>query len=206
MEKKSLLTISELAEVTEIPESTVRRYLHTFSAFFDPKGGKRYKQYEAVASTNVLKTIKELYEKGYEKEYIHTVLSEKFTTILEVEEDEKTDLPSIATSEDVVKLLEGIEELKKGYQDLKNDREEDTAFKKALLEKVESQDKTIQKLAEWVQQLVEEKESERLLPSPVETAATTIEEIETVETMETVEKVVTDPPPKKGFFKRIFGK
>lgn len=109
------MTISELAEKADIPNSTCRRYLATFENFFEVKGGNRLKKYKAEA-VDVLKRIKDLYDNGMDTTEIHSVLANEFPMIVTVsfEEDgepkEKNEnLPSLATSEQILEILERLD-------------------------------------------------------------------------------------------------
>lgn len=156
------LTITELADRTEISESTVRRYLQNFSTFFDSKGGKRSKQYE-VTAVKVLGRIRELFEKGLETMEVRRVLSQEYSMIIDgetvaVEDENKQEnsgAPALATAEDVAAIHALIEEQR--------------IFNKTLLELLQNQERYIQHLLENQQSLI---------------ATTTEEEAETVEVVE----------------------
>lgn len=127
------LTIADLADRTDIAESTVRRYLHRFSTFFDTKGGKRYKQYE-VTAVRILVRVRELYDLGHESVEVRRILSTEYAMIIDgvsseiKDEDtqENSVTPALATVEDVAE----IKELLKQQQE----------FNKALLDKLNNQD------------------------------------------------------------------
>ena len=123
------ITISEIAEQTDIPNSTCRRYLASFESFFLVKGGSRLKKYEEHA-IDVLKRIKDLYENGMDTQEIHNVLANEFPVVIngdeeEAKKSEQAPVPLLATGED-------IQEIKKALDEQQN-------FNKLLLEKLEQQ-------------------------------------------------------------------
>ncbi|MFB2347057.1 MerR family transcriptional regulator [Priestia megaterium] len=72
------LSVKELSEETNIPTSTIRRYIDKFQYFFIQKEDHRPKQYEAAAATVLLK-IKQLYDKGCQAEEINEALQQEFS-------------------------------------------------------------------------------------------------------------------------------
>ncbi|MBY0029723.1 MerR family transcriptional regulator [Priestia aryabhattai] len=72
------LSVKELSEETNIPTSTIRRYIDKFQYFFIQKEDHRPKQYEAAAATVLLK-IKQLYDEGYQAEEINESLQKEFS-------------------------------------------------------------------------------------------------------------------------------
>ncbi|MCQ9283295.1 MerR family transcriptional regulator [Priestia megaterium] len=72
------LSVKELSEETNIPTSTIRRYIDKFEDFFIQKENHRPKQYEAVAATVLLK-IKQLYDEGCQAEEINEALQKEFS-------------------------------------------------------------------------------------------------------------------------------
>ncbi|MCM3251992.1 MerR family transcriptional regulator [Priestia aryabhattai] len=72
------LSVKELSEETNIPISTIRRYIDKFQYFFIQKEDHRPKQYEAAAVTVLLK-IKQLYDEGYQAEEINESLQKEFS-------------------------------------------------------------------------------------------------------------------------------
>lgn len=71
------LSVKELSEETNIPISTIRRYIDKFQYFFIQKEDHRPKQYEVAAVTVLLK-IKQLYDEGYQAEEINESLQKEF--------------------------------------------------------------------------------------------------------------------------------
>ncbi|RMA90703.1 MerR family transcriptional regulator [Priestia megaterium] len=72
------LSVKELSEETNIPTSTIRRYIDKFQYFFIQKESHRPKQYEAAAATVLLK-IKQLYDEGCQAEEINEALQKEFS-------------------------------------------------------------------------------------------------------------------------------
>jgi len=125
------LTVADLAKETNIPDSTCRRYLSTFEAFFLVKGGSRSKKYERQA-VDILKRIKHLYDEGLETNEIHNVLMNEFPIVVDDDkqgEDVATVTPTLATSEDIAEIKAALEEQKR--------------FNQILLERLEQQQKYI---------------------------------------------------------------
>ena len=189
------LTVTELSDATKIADSTTRRYLHTFSVFFKHDGSVRGKRYDKNA-IKILNRIRELYEKGYENKKVYSFLEEEFAPIFDSEK----------VAEEAETSREDTHENSGESRHIRILNEELSFIKESLMKQEKFNEyllQTVLKQGQTIQDLVEELEKQRLLPSPVEeTAASTIEEVETVEI---VEKVETDPK-KKGLFKRIFGK
>jgi DNA-dependent RNA polymerase auxiliary subunit epsilon len=208
------LTIAELAEQADIPNSTCRRYLTSFESFFLVKGGSRLKKYEASA-VDVLKRIKQLYEEGQDTNEIHNSLVNDFPLVVNGDEQEKNEqaatVPGLATSEDIAEIKKALDEQKqfnqtllekleeqhlyyeKKFEELKHDREFVSSLKNSMeqrkIESAEHQNKTDEQLGNINHQLSE-------IQQTIKEAAVTNEEVVTGE--EQLEK--------KGFFKRLFGK
>lgn len=175
------LTIAELAELTDIPNSTCRRYLTAFEAFFAVKGGSRLKKYEAEA-VNILKRVKYLYDEGLESHEIFDALKSEFPLVVNDEEQRETSeqaptVPSLATSEDISEIKEALEQQKqfnqalveqmkqqqefyeKKFEELKYDRELVSSLRESMqqrkLESAEHEDKTTNQLRNIEHQLAE---------------------------------------------------
>lgn len=128
MEK--MLTVSELSKITEIPESTVRRYLTRFEAYFpfDSRGkGKKYRP----DSIEVLKQIAVLYSEGYQANEIEPMLANRFPFTINDSMD--------TTTQPQHKSIE------LQFEEFKEQQDE---FNKQLLEKLEHQQNFIKKLLE----------------------------------------------------------
>lgn len=168
------LTIAELAEQADIPNSTCRRYLSTFEAFFLVKGGSRLKKYEQRA-VDILKRIKHLYDDGLESNEIHSVLVGEFPLVIDGDEQRESDespvVSALATSEDVKEIKQALEDQK--------------VFNQQLLEQIKQQQ-------EYIKQSLDRRDQELLKAiresqqAQLEVAASEKEE------------------PKKGFFARWF--
>jgi DNA-binding transcriptional MerR regulator len=173
---KEFFTITELAEKTSIPDTTVRRYIQKFSDFFMYKGGSRSRRYEESA-IKILIRVKNLFDNGYETEQVDAILRKEFSMIIDGDKQEENDkTPALATAEDVAEIKESLKEQKE--------------FNKLLLERLEQQDRYIKEslesrdrtLMESLRTIQEEKQAR----------------IETAASMEKEEK-------KKGFLSRLFG-
>lgn len=175
---REFLNINELAQKTNIADTTIRRYIQKFPDFFTYKGGSRSRRYEDTA-INVLVRIKNLYDGGYETELVDSKLREEFAVIVNGdrvgETTEKAATPTLATGEDIVEIkLALVEQME---------------FNKLLLERLEQQQRYIdsrledrdRKLLESIRNLQEEKQAR------LETAAQKENE-------------------RPGFFSRLFGK
>src|SRR3954454_25177340 len=174
------LTIAELAEQADIPNSTCRRYLTSFESFFLVKGGSRLKKYEASA-VDVLKRIKQLYEEGQDTNEIHNSLVSDFPLVVNDDEHEKKEqavtVPGLATSEDIAEIKKALDEQKqfnqtlleqleeqylyyeKKFEELKHDREFVSSLKNSMeqrkIESAEHQNKTDKQLGNINHQLSE---------------------------------------------------
>ncbi len=125
-----MLTVSELSKITEIPESTVRRYLTRFEAYFpfDARGkGKKYRP----DSIEVLKQIAVLYSEGYQANEIEPMLANRFPFTI-------NDSPETTTQPQHKSVEQQFEEFK----------EQQGEFNRQLLEKLELQQEYIKKLLE----------------------------------------------------------
>lgn len=130
------LTITELAEQTNIPDTTIRRYIAKFPDFFTFKGGSRSRRYEDTA-IKVLVRIKNLYDAGYETDQVDAFLRKEFAVIIdgdkEVEDNDKA-TPTLATAEDIADIKQALQQQQK--------------FNKQLLEKLEQQERYIKESLE----------------------------------------------------------
>lgn len=119
----SIYTISELAKLTNIPDSTCRRYLNIFSKFFVQVGGKRVKKYDGSA-VNLIKQIKNLYDQGLEINNIDDVLSDGFPELEKEVEYEKF-------------YNEELDNLKKEIRELKVLLTKQLEFNKVISQQIE---------------------------------------------------------------------
>lgn len=100
------VSIADLADLADIPNSTCRRYLTTFEPFFVSKGGNRLKKYE-VTAVAILKRIKAFYDDGMDTNEIFDTLTREFPIIHEISDEEGKELgpsnyPALATTEDLL--------------------------------------------------------------------------------------------------------
>lgn len=103
------LSVVELAERANIPESTTRRYLTRFDMFFVSDGKVRGQKYHPD-SIAILARIKSLYDSGSKSEDIMSVLASEFPMAHEVEEEveKPPSAPPYATKEDIDIIKEMI--------------------------------------------------------------------------------------------------
>lgn len=87
-EIKQFVTIAELSELTNLPNSTCRRYISAFSPFFFTNGGKRGRKYE-ISAVEVLKRIKKLYDEMYDTNDVHRILSAEYPMYQDTAEGEE---------------------------------------------------------------------------------------------------------------------
>lgn len=132
------LTISELEEKTGIPNSTCRRYLSTFEAFFLTKGGNRLKKYEERA-VDVLLRIKQLYEDGGSKDEIHKALLNDFPLVVsgdkeDGEEQQTSIVPTLATGEDIESIKIALQQQEKFNEELLKRLDQQAEYIKKSLE------------------------------------------------------------------------
>lgn len=226
------LTITELAEQTDIPNSTCRRYLTAFEAFFVVKGGSRLKKYEAEA-VNILKRIKHLYEEGLETNEIFDVLKGEFPLVVNDEEQRKTSeqtpvVSSLATKEDILEIKKALEqqqqfnqallqEMKQQhlhyetkFNELKHDREFVSSLRESMnqrkLESAEHENKTTKQLENINSQLskIQQKQNENeAVKELAEKVAELNSQIGQVQQI-MKETATAQEEKKKGFFARLF--
>lgn len=169
------LSIAEIAELADIPNSTCRRYLASFESFFLVKGGSRLKKYE-ISSVDILKRIKQLYDEGMDTTEIHSVLVNEFPLVIDNEKQEQkekaTTTPGLATSEDIAEIKKALEQQQQFNEMLVKKLDEQNTYIKDSLDR---RDK------ELIKSIREIQEAKQL------TAAS------------------EEKPEKKGFFKRLFG-
>lgn len=118
------LTVAQIAQKTNIPETTVRRYLKLFETFFKSKTYGRTKKYQSDA-TEVISIIGQMYEDSKSTSEIRERLQSTVLQIIDVEKPEHVPVTINATS-DIAILLEAqemiveafreeIEEMRKSY-------------------------------------------------------------------------------------------
>jgi DNA-binding transcriptional MerR regulator len=108
---KKWLSIIELAEETNIPDTTIRRYISKFPHFFSYKGGTRAKRYENT-SIKVLVRIKNLFDEGYETDLVESTLKNEFALIIDNNHatEKKAVNPVLATAEDLLQIKKALVE------------------------------------------------------------------------------------------------
>lgn len=147
---KEWYSITELAEETKIPEPTVRRYITKFQPYFISKGGSRAKKYDSSA-IDLLKRIQKLYAAGYETIGVSEVIKNEFPVIMSdkdlTEMDEKPNLPTLATAEDVAEIKQALAEQKE--------------FNKLLIQKLGEQERSFKEALENRDQLLLERLAEK---------------------------------------------
>ena len=124
-----MLSVSELSKITEIPESTVRRYISKFEAYFqyDARGkGKKYHP----ESVKVLKRIAALYSEDYQAHEIESVLATQFSFAINNQQDTTNQLPAT---------------IEQQFEEFKQQQDE---FNRQLLERLDRQENYIKKLLE----------------------------------------------------------
>lgn len=189
--------IYELAEKTEIPDTTVRRYISKFKKFFIHTGGTRSRRYDESA-VNVLLRIKSLYDGGFESEEVAKILGKEFPMIMDGEEPKKKPEKHImavsVAPEDIEAIKQGLAEQKEFNQLMTQKFADQERFYK---ESLENQKRYFEKLlkdqGEREQQLIElitEKEEEK--------------EETTEPVIEKVPEPVAEKPEKRGLWKRLF--
>lgn len=187
---KEKLTIYELAEVTEIPDTTCRRYIAKFKQFFIHTGGTRSRRYDSSA-VNVLLRIKSLYDGGFESEEVAAVLGKEFPLVIEGEQPKKkpvkTTLAVSISPKDIEEIKQGLAEQKEFHKLMTQKFADQERFYKESMENqkryfeklLEEQGKREQFLLEQFVEKEEKKEEEEKTPEPV-------------------------AEEKKGFFKKFF--
>src|SRR5690625_3709289 len=96
------LSVVELSEGSDVPESTTRRYLTRFEEFFQGDGKVRGQKYHPD-SIAILTRIKSLYDAGSQTDEIKDILAREFPmTIIEDDKEEPPpQIPPYATKEDI---------------------------------------------------------------------------------------------------------
>lgn len=228
------LTVAEIAEQTDIPNSTCRRYLATFEAFFAVKGGSRLKKYEGSA-VDVLKRIKGLYEEGLETNEIFDVLKGEFPLVVNDEEQressESVHTSTLATIDDIEEIKTALEEQKefnqallqemkqqhlyyeRKFDELRYDREFVHSLRESMqqrkLESTEHENKTSKQLENIQQQLseIQHKQNEdETVKELLEKVAVLSNQLGQVQ--QTIKEAAADQEKekRKGFFARLFSK
>ena len=173
---KKYLTIMELEEQTNIPGTTIRRYIQKFPDFFVAMGGNRGKRYDEMA-IKVLARIKNLFDNGYETDGVDSIIRNEFPIVVDSDKDEKdkeNNKLNLATAEDIAEIKEALKEQQQ--------------FNKVLLEKLDHQEKYIKESIEKRDQILMESLRNMQEGKQKELAAT------------------TEETPKKSWWNRFFSK
>jgi DNA-dependent RNA polymerase auxiliary subunit epsilon len=214
------LSIAELAEQADIPNSTCRRYLTAFEAFFIVKGGARLKKYESGA-VDVLRRVKQLYAEGQDTNEIHNVLLNEFPLVIDGDKQEEQEKTSgLATSEDAVAIRKELEEIKafnvrlvqemenqrlfyeKKFAELKHDRELLDSLKNGMeqrkLESADHETEMTKQLKDIESQLseIQQNETVKLLSEQVTNLSLQFENM--------MKEAASSQEKKKGFLSRFF--
>src|SRR5690625_671497 len=86
------LSVSQINDETSIPETTIRRYLNSFSEYFRAEKIGRGMKYHPD-SVAILKRIYSLYNEDYETPEIQKLLDMEFAITVEEQKDETTIQP-----------------------------------------------------------------------------------------------------------------
>jgi DNA-binding transcriptional MerR regulator len=92
MKNKKLFTISDIAELTNTPASTVRYYKDNYKEFYPSRNvkGKRYPVYEKQA-IEVTELIRDMYSDNKEKHDIYKRLEGKYQPLIDLSDDDTGD-------------------------------------------------------------------------------------------------------------------
>lgn len=169
------LNIQELAYQTNIPDTTIRRYISKFSTFFIHKGGARSRRYEDTA-VKVLIRIKQLYDDGHESEEVDNTLRSEFSVVIDGDTEKepvaRANTPALATAEDMAEIKRAL----KQQQD----------FNKLLIEKLADQERFIKETIEKRDHLF-------------------LESIKTIQEEKALLEAASTEEKKPSFFNRLFG-
>lgn len=133
--EKEWLSIAEIADRLGLAENTARRYSNLFSHFLRDRKFGRTTKYTTEA-LEVISRIAALYNQGLSTEEIKRKLQDEMPLVVDVVEEEKQE--QIAT-------LSAYELLKQMAEEQKKQREQQDAFNKALLERLDEQQEYIDK-------------------------------------------------------------
>ncbi|MCF8568403.1 hypothetical protein LLE49_27165 [Alicyclobacillus tolerans] len=155
---KEWLSHLELSKFAGIPESTSRRYVTLFSAYFRTEEGIRGRKYHAEGAT-ILQRIQDLYQEGYSTENIETELAKDFPRYVEdikpQTEVSTRNVAELASREDILNALSQIGEL---YQDLTDEMKELRAEIAAAKSVAIETQKENQQLKHYIENTVNERD------------------------------------------------
>ncbi|MEH7452294.1 MerR family transcriptional regulator [Gottfriedia acidiceleris] len=149
------ITITELAERTNIPEPTVRRYLKLFKTFFKDNGGSRSKRYEEQG-VKILVRIKNLYDSGRDTEEISGILTTEFSMIIDdnSKNDSNSNVQTLPTAQDMDEIRRSIKFVEETLEQQKEHNKKQEEFNKVLVEKLD------QRLMEQIRLIQEMKQAQ----------------------------------------------
>lgn len=133
------LTITELAERTNIPETTIRRYVKLFKTFFKTSGGTRSRRYEEQG-VRILVRIKNLYDEGRDTDEISRILTTEFAMVIDdnvVEGKQKANTQALPTADDLKQLRESLKYLEAQVKRQEEYQLRQDDFNKALVQKLD---------------------------------------------------------------------
>lgn len=143
MADKKYHTIPDIVQFTGISETTIRRYINTFSDFLEYKQYGRIKKYNGE-SVDLLKTINNYFSSGKTTQEIFEILDRDNDRIIEMPTDNH--ITTMTPQEQFLKMAEMQTE----------------AFKQiaAAIEKISEQENTINNLKQEIQCLREQQQEQ----------------------------------------------
>lgn len=206
---KEWLDVMQLAEQTNLPDTTVRRYLQKFNQFFTYKGGKRSRRYESSAIM-VLLRIKALYAEGFESAEVSKTLLNEFPVVVDGEQTEvdlnNSGLPALATAEDMKDLKEALAKHNELNRLLLQNQHAQNELIKTLIQDNEEQkqfnEMLIKALSNNEQQEINQKLLQELADSKQRGQLLLEKLAEKEEEREEAAKPAEEEP--KGFWKKLF--
>lgn len=143
------LSVAELSKQAQVPESTARRYLGKFEAFFRFDERQRGRKY-APDNVPILVFIQNCYNLGMESQEIEEALVKQFPMTVSTTEPPQTPIPVpapvLATKEDLEEVLTELRAL----------REENQRIHQHLEQRIEDRDR---KLTETLRLMNEQQQS-----------------------------------------------
>ncbi|WP_332633089.1 MerR family transcriptional regulator [Halalkalibacter flavus] len=120
------ITVADIHKETNIPESTIRRYIKNYAEYFKTKKVGRAIKYSDDAIEIIL-YIAALFNDKYSSEEVAEKLQNKYAMTINVEEKPKrhevtTDPPAEKDNELVMKLMQTIMEMETRIRELENDQ------------------------------------------------------------------------------------
>lgn len=131
--EKEWLSIAEIADKLGLAENTARRYSHLFNDFLQDQKFGRTTKYTAEA-IEVISRIAGLYNQGFSTEEIKRKLQDDMPQVVDV----------VVTKQEQSAGLSSYELLKKVVEEQGKQKEQQEAFNKALLERLDRQTEYIE--------------------------------------------------------------